>query len=141
MMSIQHIDAIAREKGRDVLYVTFLKKPAKKGKSANRSTFDWEESRVRNDLIEWLNQRGIAWVPCAGVANLDFMEAYHGGLYVDLPIDEGSPEFSVFFNYVEFPDGTKNPPALKAYICALEDAQKNSTHDVPGFWDRWAATF
>jgi hypothetical protein len=140
MMSIDHIDAIARKKGRDVLYVTFHD-PTNQGRSDNHSAFDWKNSTSRNDLIEWLLRRGIDWLPCAGIANLNSLESYRGGLYVDLPIDDQSPEYQAFLDYVEFPDGTQRIPALTAYICALVDAQRNSAHDAPGFWDQWAATF
>jgi hypothetical protein len=141
IMAIEHIDAIARRRGRDVLYVTFTNGRVNDGRSAPRKPFDWDRSRVRTELIEWLTHHGIGWSPCAGVANLNSMEDYRGGLYVDLPIDVASGEFKAFENYVEFPDGTPRHPALKAYICTFAVAQRNLAHDAPEFWGQWASTF
>jgi hypothetical protein len=142
MMTIDHIDAIARKKRRDVLYVTFSDSTGKKSSGQDqRKAFDWKESPQRNGLIAWLKRQSIGWLPCAGVANLVSKQAYRGGLYVDLPVDEQSPKFRAFLDYVEFLDGTPRTPTLRAYICSLADAQNNSAHDAPGFWEQWARTF
>lgn len=95
-MAIEHIDAIARRKGRDVLYVTFSNSRANDRRSAPRKRFDWERSRIRTELTEWLTRQGIGWCPCAGLANLNSLEDYRSGLYADLPIDVESHEFNAF---------------------------------------------
>jgi hypothetical protein len=141
IMAIEHIDAIARRRGRDVLYVTFSSSRANDGRSAPRKRFDWERSQARTELIEWLTRHGIGWCPCAGFANLNSMEDYRGGLYVDIPIDLESREFNAFQHYAEFPDGTPRNSTLKLYICTFADAQRNSAHDAPDFWGQWVSTF
>jgi hypothetical protein len=141
MIRIEHIDAIARKMGRDVLYVEFSG-PAGIGSKLNqRKKFAWKDSLERKELIAWLEQQGIGWVQCSGIANLNSMQAYGGGLYIDLPIDEQSLKFKAFLDYIEFPDGTQRTPSLRAYTCSLADALKNSAHDEPGFWEQWATTF
>jgi hypothetical protein len=141
MMRIDHIDAIARKMGCDVLYVEFSGPAGKRSGQDQRKAFAWKESQERIGLIAWLGQQGIGWVPCSGIANLNSMQAYSGGLYVDLPMDEQSLKFKAFLDYIEFPDGTQRTPSLKAYTCSLADAQENSAHDAPGFWEQWASTF
>jgi hypothetical protein len=141
MMRIDHIDAIARRKGRDVLYVEFSGPAGKGSKQDQRKSFAWKDSLERKELIAWLELQGIGWVPCSGIANLNSMRTYGGGLYIVLPIDELSLKFMAFLDYIEFPDGTQRTPSLKAYTCSLADAQANSAHDAPGFWEQWASTF
>lgn len=141
MMRIDHIDAIARKMGRDVLYVEFSGPAGKRSGQVQRKAFAWKESQERKELIAWLDQQGIGCVPCSGIADLNSMQAYGGGLYIDLPIDERSLKFKAVLDHIEFPDGTQRTPALKAYTCSLDDAQANSAHDAPGFWEQWASTF
>lgn len=53
---IEHIDAIARRKQRDALFVTFYDDPLDE-----RSPHCWDEHPAREAIIAWLNVRGYGW--------------------------------------------------------------------------------
>ena len=73
------IDAIARQKKRDTLFVTF---PSRDPDTA----FD-EYSPHRAALINWLEAHHIGWMPCGGVANPNVMGPYQGHIYLDVSFD------------------------------------------------------
>lgn len=81
-MLIEHIDAIARTKGRDVLCLEFPQED-------NDDPFamldvDWDRLPIRLDVIEWLNQNQIEWCMCANFASENSMCGY-GGMIVSAP--------------------------------------------------------
>ncbi|WP_119157761.1 hypothetical protein [Caldimonas tepidiphila] len=131
---IQHIDAIARKKQRDVLYLMF---PRKK----DRPPQDVEDLPLRRQIIEWLEHEGIDWKPCGGIASETRMVPYRGQIYVDVPFDPSDPAYQKLQSYLEHPDGTMRFD--EALFCALtlDVAMKNAHHDEPGFWERWADEF
>lgn len=69
---LKHIDAIAREKNRDVLFVHF----------DHYVHPDRDTNSVRQILIGWLEQQGIVYMPCLGVDQTVHSEIYLGGLYL-----------------------------------------------------------
>jgi len=127
---IQHIDQIAREKGRDVLYVVFHKKLTQ--------PVDWEASSIRRQIIKWLDDNGIAWRACGHVASTRFYSSYRGQIYIDVPFDERDPTYQKLRDYLEHPDGTMRYE--NAWFCylPLTAAMQNVHHDEPGFWEKWA---
>lgn len=133
-MRIKHIDAIARQKQRAVLFVVF--------KPDNECFWpDWENLPVRRQIIAWLESKGIGWQPCAHFANVDYMGGYEGTIYIDIPFDTTLPEYKELEAFLEYPDGSMRfPEAVFAYL-PLEEAMKNVEHDEPGFWERWAENF
>lgn len=132
---IDHIDAIARQKQRDVLYVVF--RPV----SQSQPGSDWEEHPTRNAIIQWLDEKNMPWRPCAGVANVNQLVSYQGQIYIDVPFDSTLPQYAELAAYLENPDGTMRlPGAVLAYL-PLEHALQNAEHDEPGFWARWAEDF
>ncbi len=140
---IEHIDAIARQKQRDVLYVWFHGgKPSKDGKRPRmEEDFAWAKSPVRKQVTEWLDVNHIVWMPCAGVANTNCMMPYLGQIYIDLPFDKEVPEYQKLESYLENPDGSMRVPGAEFCYWPLERAMENSAHDAPGFWEKWAENF
>ena len=55
-MIIQHIDAIARKKGSDVLFVSFSEMTIE--------NHNYKELTERNELIQWLNYNNISFEFC-----------------------------------------------------------------------------
>lgn len=132
-MLIKHIDAIAREKQRDVLFVFFHKDLAE--------IADFEHSKIRNQLITWLDANEIGWQPCGHIASENSMVGYMGQIYIDAPFDESDERYRKVRNFLENPDGTmKHADAAFCYL-PLDRAMKNAHHDEPGFWGKWAEDF
>ena len=139
---IEHIDAIARKKQRDVLFIRFSD-PLDLGDDWNEppNTWDWKSSTVRQAVISWLDKHQIGWCPCGDVASTNCMTSYAGQIYVDVPFDEADPVFRKLVRHLENPDGSMRLPGVLFCALALHIAMKNAHHDEPGFWDRWAETF
>jgi hypothetical protein len=128
---IEHIDAIARKKRRDVLSVRFH--PS----FPDFLSYDYKRDSERQRVIAWLDAQGIPWQPCGDVADEARMMPYVGEVYVDLPFDPADPNFRKLQTYLENPDGTMRHPEVIFMCLPLEKAMKNTHHDEPGFWERW----
>lgn len=72
---LKFIDAIAREKQRDVLFIAF------------RSKADWRKNPRRQRVCQWLIEHQIAWEDCGPFADECCMRSYEGQIYVDVPYD------------------------------------------------------
>lgn len=72
---IRHIDKIAREKQRDVLFVSFDKDEF--------PNYDYENYKIRNKIIKWLDKNNIPFEECGEFANENGWESYRGQLYLD----------------------------------------------------------
>ena len=144
-MLIKHIDAIAREKQRGVLFVAFLPEneegEAKEDFSIFPPSIDWENLQSRKQLIAWLDESEISWLPCGEVANPNSMISYQGQLYIDVPFDTSIPKYQKLASYLENPDGSMRHPGVNFYFLSLDVAMKNKEHDQPGYWERWAEHF
>ncbi|GJH02748.1 hypothetical protein [Paraburkholderia terrae] len=134
--TIQHIDAIARRKQRDALFVTFFSDP-----NGERSPYHWEEHPARAAIVEWLDAHGYAWEPCGEVASETVVRSYRGSIYIDVPFDSDNAAYRALEAFLEYPDGLLRMPHMRFLVIDLEYAQKNAHHDEPGFWDRWAEDF
>jgi hypothetical protein len=133
--TIEHIDAISRKKQRDVLSIRFH------ARDTDSLEYDYQRDPVRQRIISWLDERGIAWQPCGPVANENGMWPYCGSLYVDVPYNTSDPTYELLRAYLENPDGTMRHPTVTFQYYPLELAMKNAHHDSPGFWERWAEDF
>lgn len=143
-MLIEYIDAIARQKRRDVLYVVF-RPPASDNKDdeeiLSQADWEWETLPIRQQIIDWLGAQGIGWEPCDHFANESLMMSYRGQIYVDVPFDESLPAFKALQAFLELPDGSMRFPEVNFFYYPLDKAMENAAHDEPGFWDRWAENF
>ena len=141
-MLIEHIDAIARQKRRGVLYVVFDRPaPDNEDEILNRCDLEWQTLPIRQQVIDWLNAHGIGWKPCGHFANVSLMMGYRGQLYIDLPYDKSLPAYQALEAFFENPDGSMRYPEVLFFYCSLDKANKNAAHDEPGFWERWAENF
>lgn len=136
-MLIEHIDAIARKKQRDVLAIHFH--PATVYEDWGSYNFRRDQNRKR--VISWLNKHNIKWQECGEVASETCMCSYLGQIYIDIPFDENDQQYQLVREYLENPDGTmRNEQVVFVYL-PLEVAMKNAHHDEPGFWEKWAEDF
>jgi elongation factor P hydroxylase len=99
-MEIPFIDAIAREKGRDVLYLAFEEGRAHPGLK------HVERIEVRRQIIEWLGANDVGWALCGDVASETEMRSYAGQLYLDVPFDSNDQVYQKVQAFLEHPDGT-----------------------------------
>lgn len=140
-MLIEHIDAIARQKQRDVLFVAFHP-PTSDSATAEEITgmtdVDWKTLQVRQQIIDWLDAQGIGWKPCGHFANERLMMGYRGRIYIDVPFDASLPAFQAVQAFLELPDGSMRFPDATFFYCPLDKAMENAAHDEPGFWEHWA---
>ena len=143
-MLIEHIDAIARQKQRDVLFLEF-NTPGPQGPFEEIVREDqgcnWRTLPSRLKIIGWLDEQKIAWKPCGAFANLNFMTSYRGQIYIDIPFVPSSAEFKSLEAFLEFPDGKSRFEDVTFFYLPLAKAMENIAHDEPGFWDRWAENF
>lgn len=140
-MLIEHIDAIARKKQRDVLYLTFHPRKTPNTDPWDRPSYDWQQDPKREMVCNWLTEHNIAWQPCGHVASENMMCSYRGQIYLDLPYDDNDPLYVLVRDYLENPDGTMRFETVTFWYLPLERAMENAHHDEPGFWEKWADEF
>ena len=138
-MLIEHIDAIARKKQRDVLFIYFH--PENWGNHDVGDNYDYKQDTRRTEVLSWFDTHGIAWQRCGPVASETSFRSYLGEIYIDIPFDENNPQYQLARDYLENADGTMRDDNVRFYCLPLEVAMRNVHHDEPGFWDKWAETF
>ena len=111
---MQHIDAIAREKDRDVLFVHF--------ENYEHENVDAESYHLRQNLMEWLEQRQIAFAPCMGIEQPGVIESYSGDLYIDVPFDEAHSIYQMVSEHLEDAEGEMRIPGVLFFVLSLETA-------------------
>ena len=132
---IDHIDKIARDKKRDVLFVIFHKD------SEEPWNFEYHDCAAREVVMSWLTANNIPFYPCGHFARENMWMRHLGQLYIDVPFDEIDPSYQKLKNFLENPDGTMKISGVEFCYLPLDHAMKNAHHDAPGFWERWAENF
>lgn len=135
-VQIEHIDAIARSKGRAVLFLEFHPRPFKEWRD-----YRYQDDPVRAAVLAWFDAHGVPWRPCGPFADPSVMAPWLGQVYIDVPYDEALPDYRALRDYLEHPDGSMRHPGVRFYAMPLEQAMQNAAHDAPGFWERWAEDF
>lgn len=134
--SIEYIDAIARKKQRDVLFLEFHPESP----SARRN-YSFEDDEMRKAILEWFDSNQVSWSMCGPYANPNVMAPYFGQVYIDVPYDESLPAYCKLRDYLEYQDGSMRHAGVRFCAVSLNHAMKNAEHDQPGFWERWAEDF
>lgn len=133
---IRYIDAIAREKKRDVLYVQFGPERLSRN-DKNYKLHNYRDDPHRAELMQWLDEQGIAWEKCGPFVTGYFSFGYLGDIYIDVPYDEKNPQYQLVRDRIENPDGTmRDHDHIRWYYLPLEHAMKNAHQDEPGYWER-----
>jgi hypothetical protein len=142
---LSHIDAIARQKGRDVLFVRFGDIDNDPGhillSLGGREPHDWKNDPNRTELIAWLDKNLIGWCPCGHFASENYMCSYRGDIYLDVPYERTDPIYIKISHRLENPDETRKITGVSFCCLSLETAMENAHHDEPGFWEKWAENF
>ena len=147
---IQTIDRIARIQQRDVLFLSFYDRALKErlDNVPKEERFDaqqqWRDHRseawatlpIRQQIIDWLDAKGIAWQPCAQFApGWVIMEGYVGDIYLDVPYDKDLPLYQELEAYLQYPDDTMRFENVMFFCLTLEQAMVNAEQVAPGFFD------
>lgn len=139
---IQYIDAIARQKNRGVLFIEFIDEQNciinNDDADFHYPSINWRELLLRQEIIKWLDENRIPWMPCGQFANTSFMLSYQGQIYVDVPYDIAQLEYRQLSTYFENSDGSMRFSNVRFCYLPLDVAMKNAEHDEPGFWEKWA---
>ena len=140
---LRHIDAIARQEGRDVLFVKFypVMRSFPNWDTLISSIPKWDTLPIRKQIIEWLDSQKLGWEPCGEWASENTMLPYLGTIYIKIPYDEENPDYRRLRNYLEKPDGSMRFDSANFCVTTIADAMENSHHDEPGFWEKWAEHF
>lgn len=141
---LEHIDAIARKKQRDVLFIEFHPVIRFDDDDDLESAFidyDYDNDPKRNTLLAWLEAQGIAFSWCMPMASECGFGPYQGQLYIDLPMDEANAAYCLLRDHLEYPDGSMRDDQVRFYVLPLAVAMTNAHNDEPGFWKKWAEEF
>ena len=136
---LEHVDKIARDKQRGVLFVVFGK--SKKESILDYFSYDYKKDSIRKRFLSWLKQNAILYQECAPLASENGFGSYRGELYNDIPREKNDERYLNLNNHLEYPDGKMKIEGIEYYYLPLEAAMKNAHHDVPGFWEKWAEDF
>ncbi len=147
---IQTIDRIARIQQRDVLFLSFydcaLKERLKQAPEdsqydARQQWMDhrreaWETLPIRQQIIDWLDAKGIAWQPCGPFTPGWVMTGgYMGDIYLDVPYDKDLPIYQVLENYLQYPDDRMRFENVMFFCLTLKEAMENVEQDAPHYFD------
>ena len=111
---IKHIDAIAREKQRDVLFIHF--------EHYEETEDDDENESMRSIVISWLEDHGIGYDLCMGLEQEGYVDTYAGDIYIDLPYDESNPAYQELSLYLEDDQGNMMLDGVLFFVLSLEIA-------------------
>lgn len=103
---IPHIDAIAREKNRDVLFLHF----------------EDPDSPINEIVLAWLEDHEIAYADCLGLEeeSLNDHELQH--TYIDLAVDEDDALYRELCEYLEDNEGNMKLEGVLFFVLSLETA-------------------
>lgn len=132
MNLISHIDEIARQRDRDVLYLEFH--PTDRTRARH---YDFRLDPTRAAIITWLEAHGVGWGPCGPFAVVHRIEGYRGQIYLDTPFDEQLASYRELRSFLEHDDGSAKHLGLRFMVMSLEYAMENAAHDAPGFWEQF----
>ncbi|CAG9172520.1 hypothetical protein LMG23992_02257 [Cupriavidus laharis] len=134
---IEHIDAIARQVGRDVLYLTFFEDSA--GVAVREH---WTENASRKEVVAWLDANEYTWKKCGEIASDHWMVmGYRGTIYIDTAYDREDPVYLKLEHSLESPDGTLRLPKMRFWALSIGFAMCNAHQDAPGYWEKRAEDF
>lgn len=111
---LQHIDAIAREKSRDVLFLHF----------ENYQQDGEGDDPIRSIVLAWLEDHEIEYLPCMGLAQEGFVDTYAGDIYIDLAINEDDATYRELCEYLEDDEGNMLLDGVLFFVLSLEIAQE-----------------
>lgn len=138
---VEHIDAIARAKRRDVLFVEFYRIDDNGQRQKIIAAHEWSTWSFRVEVIDWLDAKGIGWSLCGHVSSTNMQMSYRGQIYIDIPYEPSAPLYAELAGFLEGTDGPVINAGVRFCCLPYEAAMANAAHDSPGFWEEWAEEF
>ena len=105
------IDEIARQKQRDVLFVTFPELEVFSDSRLDIATYP-----PRKELLAFLDENQIPWTPCAYFSNSGYLAGDTEWIYLDVPLEVDNPQYQKLAEYLETPEGTPRDPRVR-FLC------------------------
>lgn len=128
-MILEHIDKIARDKQRDVLYVEFFEDLGLR--------YKYKNCPVRKAFMKWMDEHDIKYKECGHIAIENVWARYYTGLlYIDIAMDENNSKYLQLNEHLENKDGSFKIEGINYYYLPLKVAMQNAHHDEPGFWEK-----
>lgn len=109
---LKHIDAISREKNRDVLFIHF----------ENYEEDDQGDDPIRSIVLAWLEDHEIEYQACMGLEQEGYVDTYAGDIYIDLALDETDPRYQELSEYLEDDEGNMRLDGVLFFVLSLETA-------------------
>jgi len=126
---LKTLDKIAREKQRDVLYLTFHHSESLVLET-DVGKFDWEGSAMRKKVIGVLDGLHISYQACFSPLPTDgtiiLAMPYKGQIYIDMPYDESNTLYKQIVSHLKHPDGSMKLPNVGFWHYPLQEAMKNA---------------
>ena len=120
------IDGIARQLGRDVLFLALLN-------DENESLDIYAEI---DPITDWLEARGITYRICTAFEEgVVYIEGGPGCIYLDVEPNTDLRKLAVLLNKFGPVDGPQSVSGFQLSVLTLENALKNAEQDDPSFWD------
>ena len=104
--SLPYIDAIAREKNRDVLFVHF----------------EDPNSPICEIVLAWLEDHEIGYAACLGLEEESLHNHELEHTYIDLAVDEEDSTYRELCEYLEDDDGNMKLDGVLFFVLSLETA-------------------
>ena len=120
------IDGIARQLGRDVLFLALLDEE-------NQSLDIYAEI----DLVtNWLESRGITYRICTAFEEgVVYIEGGPGCIYLEVVPNSDQHQLAVLVDKFGEVGGQPSQSGVLLSVLTLDDAMKNAEQDNPNFWD------
>ena len=109
---LKHIDEIAREKNRDVLFIHF----------ENYEENGQGDDPIRSIVLDWLEDHEIEYQPCMGLEQEGYIETYCGDIHIDLAFDKNNPLYQELSEYLEDEEGNMRIDGVLFFVLSLETA-------------------
>jgi hypothetical protein len=106
MKILRTIEQIARDKQRDVVYVTFS---GYNGDWRHPVPYWVSKEHPRHKITEWLIHNDVDWEDCHEFHIPEAHETYHGHFYIDIIHDKNDPTFQKLVSFLEDENGKVKP--------------------------------
>lgn len=129
---LQTIYEIAVAKGRNVLCIVFgdprVPPPYYEGLCTLDDELiewpDWRTHPTRQQVVDWLENNGIAYCKTGFPRQSWIIEGYGGSLYLDVPFDTTNPEYQKLAAFLENPDGSPRLPGMSFWAVTPESGRR-----------------
>lgn len=154
---LEHIDALARQLGRDVFYIRFpctneLASSDLEGgelREVEELEIEWVDAdeepsecgegfpEIRSEVLRWLDGEGIPYQDCLGPASDEGFLPWLGEVFLPTALHTPTdPVLRAVNHHLHAADNSSRFPGVALHLLRLETAMKNAHMDSPSYdWD------